>query len=179
MHRLVIKPVEVFNNSTQSFDMTKGATLTLEHSLVSLSKWEAKWRVPFLSDTEKTREQVLDYIMCMNMTQNVDPEVLLGLTSEDLEGIQKYIAEPMTATTIKDTTRGGAKEVVTAEIIYYWMVHYQIPIEFQKWHLNRLLTLISVCHIKSQPPKKVSKAEATANRLKLNADRRAKLGSRG
>ena len=151
----------------------KECTLQLEHSLVSLSKWESKWCKPFLSSKNLTEEETIDYIRCMTITQNVPPEVYDGITDENIKAVSDYIAAPMTATTFSETggPKGG-REIVTAEIIYYWMVALTIPPEYQKWHLNRLLTLIRVCNIKNEPPKKMGK-QATANRHRaINAARR-------
>lgn len=154
--------------------------LQLEHSLVSLSKWESKWCKPFLSQRDKTDEELLDYIKCMTLTQNVSPEVYGHLTSENLIQIKQYIDAPMTATTIsEDKSSKGNKEVVTAEVIYYWMIALNIPFECRKWHLNQLLTLIRVCNIKNTPPKKMSKKDVMSRNAALNAARRKQLNSRG
>lgn len=158
-------------------------TIQLEHSLVSLSKWESKWHKPFLSKVEKTAEETEDYIKCMTITQNVDPEIYKHLSSENIRSVNKYIKDPMTATWFsEDKTKPKGRnsgEQVTAEIIYYWMVTLNIPLECQKWHLNRLLTLIRVCNIKNQPPKKMSKKEVMARQAALNAARRKQFNSKG
>ena len=179
---LTIPKGELWDTEKEEFVYLKGWTLTLEHSLVSLSKWESKWHIPFLSDREKTPEEVLDYVRFMTVTQNVDPEAYLHLTPRHMKQIQDYIDAPMTATWFsKDDKKTRSKEQVTAEIIYYWMIAMNIPFECQKWHLNRLMTLIKVCSIKNQPPKKSSgnKKEFYSQRAALNAARRNKLGSRG
>ena len=180
MLRITIPAVEQWDERKQEFVYTKGQTLQLEHSLVSLSKWESKWNKPFLSKTEKSNEETLDYIRCMTVTQGVDPDVYYCLTQEHIDQIKKYIEAPMTATTFVDQKNGKAnREIVTSELIYYWMVSLQIPFECQKWHLNRLLTLIRVCNVKNTPPKKMSK-RATANHYaQLNAARRQQLNTRG
>lgn len=158
-------------------------TIQLEHSLVSLSKWESKWHKPFLSKVEKTAEETEDYIKCMTITQNVDPEIYKHLSSENIRSVNEYIKDPMTATWFsEDKTKPKGRnsgEQVTAEIIYYWMVTLNIPLECQKWHLNRLLTLIRVCNIKNQPPKKMSKKEVMARQAALNAARRKQFNSKG
>ena len=160
---------------------TKEYTLQLEHSLVSLSKWEAKWCKPFLSSKNLTEEETLDYIRCMTITQNVPPEVYDNITKENVEEVSKYITAPMTATTFSDhgTGKGGSREIVTSELIYYWMIALQIPPEYQKWHLNRLLTLVKVCNIKNAPPKKMSKKALMSRNAQLNAARRNQLNSSG
>ena len=159
---------------------TKSATLQLEHSLVSVSKWESRWHKPFLSKQEKTNEEITDYVKCMTLTQNVSEEVYSCLTTENVLQIEKYIEDPMTATTFsKETSHGEGRIIITAEIIYYWMVTFGIPFECQKWHLNRLLTLIQVCERKSRPPKKQSQRSIMECNAALNAQRRKKLGSRG
>ena len=176
MLKIEVPDSEFFDNDTQCFVQIKGQTLALEHSLVSLAKWEAKWNVPFLSKThEKTREMILDYIRCMTITQNVNPLIYHVLTSEHMNQINKYIEAPMTATWIsEDKNPKTSNEVITAEIVYYWMISLNIPIEFQKWHFNRLITLIRVCSIKNAPSKKMGKKEWATQRRAMNAARRAR-----
>lgn len=174
---------EDFDDENNEFVYTiteKEQTLQLEHSLVSLSKWESKWCKPFLGRQAKTDEELLDYIKCMTLTQNVKPEVYERITDANIEEINRYIDYPMTATTFpKDGSKGGNREIVTAELIYYWMIALNIPFECQKWHLNRLLTLIRVCNVKNTPPKKMSKREIMSRNAALNASRRRQHNSRG
>lgn len=158
----------------------KEQTLQLEHSLVSLSKWESKWCKPFLSKKQKTIEETIDYIKCMTLTQNVSPETYDNLTRENIEQINKYIAAPMTATYFSDDKSGKInREPITSELIYYWMVALNIPFECQKWHLNKLLTLIKVCNIKNQPPKKRSRREILSRNAALNEQRKKQLKTKG
>lgn len=184
MLELYIQPMELYNEELGEFVSTRAQTLQLEHSLISLSKWEAKWKKPFMSQdmTTITNEEVLDYIRCMTISSNVDPMVYYSIGSDKkmIEQIKNYIQDPHTATTIKQKPgRGRSREIITAELIYYWMVELGIPFECQKWHLGRLLTLIEVCSIKQTPEKKMSKAETFSQNKSLNALRRAKMGSRG
>ena len=159
---------------------TKEQTLQLEHSLVSLSKWESKWCKPFFSKKDKTIEETIDYIKCMTITPNVPDVVYSNLTKENIDRIFKYIDAPMTATVFsKNSQVGNSREIITAEIIYYWMIAQNIPFECQKWHINRLLTLIRVCSIKNAPPKKTSKKEIASQYAALNAERRKQLNSKG
>ena len=154
----------------------------MEHSLVSLSKWESRWHKPFLSSKNKTKtqEEILDYIRCMTLTQNVDPNVYYNLSRENCEKIQAYIDDPMTATTFNEINKPKTNsEIITSELIYYWMIAYNVPVEFEKWHLNRLLTLIKVCSIKNAPPKKMSKREIMNRNAALNASRRKAHNSKG
>lgn len=171
---------EGWDERKQEFVEPKVQVLQLEHSLVSLSKWESKWCKPFLSKTSKTSEEIMDYIKCMTITQNVKPEVYDHLTMENIDQINKYIESPMTATTFSDDKTGkNSREIVTSELIYYWMIALQIPPEYQKWHLNRLLTLIRVCNIKNAPPKKMSKRDIMSRNAQLNAARRKQLNTKG
>jgi hypothetical protein len=180
MLQITIPAVELWDERKQEFVTTKEQTLQLEHSLVSISKWESKWCKPFLSKQEKTFEETLDYIKCMTITQNVDPEVYNYLTNENIEEINMYIEDPMTATYFSDDkTVKPNREQITAELIYYWMIALNIPFECQKWHLNRLLTLIKVCNIKNQPPKKRSRKEIMSRNAALNAARRKQLNTKG
>ena len=175
---------ELFDESTNSFITLKEQSLQLEHSLVSLSKWESKWRKPFLN-SELTAEEQLDYIRCMTITQNVDPDTYKYLPAATLNEIREYIESPMTATWFSDKNGHKAapkrfgRQAVTSELIYYWMIALNIPFECQKWHLNRLLTLVEVCNRKNQPKKKMNKKDAAARRRSLNAARKASLGSEG
>ena len=174
MLQITIPPVEKWDELRNEFVQTKGQTLQLEHSLVSLSKWESKWKKIFLSNQEKTYEETLDYVKCMTLTQNVDPDVYNNLTKENIDAINAYIDDKMTATYFPNEKRGAksSNELVSSELIYYWMIALNIPFECQKWHLNRLLTLIKVCNIKNQPPKKMSKRDTLRNYAAINAARR-------
>lgn len=179
MLELIVPGREFFDEEKNEFVTSKATHLTLEHSLISLSKWESKWEKPFLS-SEKTTPETIDYIRCMTLTQNVDPIVYSSLTDDNVKDVIAYIEAKMTATTITNKEGRGPKgEIVTAEIIYYWMVTLNIPFECQKWHLNRLLTLIEVCSIKNQPSKKMSKNEILKHNRELNAARRARHKTRG
>lgn len=154
--------------------------LALEHSLVSMAKWEQKHTKPFISDNSMSQEELIDYIKCMTITQNVDPNAYNFLTYKNIEEIKSYIAAPMTATTISDQgKKGGPKEILTAEVIYACMFELGIPLECQKWHLNRLLMQIRVCSIRQQPQKKMSDAEIFRRNAELNAARRKKFNSKG
>ena len=179
MLKITIPSSELFDESTNRFITVKGRELQLEHSLVSVSKWESKWKKPFLGDKPKTREETIDYIRCMTITQNVDPSVYLGISDRNIQDVNAYIDDPMTATTFKNRTRKSNRQIVTSEIIYYWMISLEIPMECQKWHLNRLLTLIRVCDEKNQPGKKKSRKEIMAENRALNQMRKAKSGTRG
>lgn len=159
----------------------KEQTLSLEHSLVSLSKWESKWCKSFLHTKEFTYDEFIDYVKCMTITQNVKDETYARLTNADISRIKDYINAPMTATTFsKQQQRGGKNnEIVTAELIYYWMIVHNIPFDREKWHLNRLLTLIRVCNVKGSKPKPMSKRQLMNRNAALNAARREQFNSMG
>lgn len=174
---------ERWDDDLQEFAYYKAQTINLEHSLVSLSKWESKWNKPFLSQEPKTYEESIDYFRFMTITPNVDPDIWKRVTAEQIKQINAYIDAPMTATWFNEKEGQGkgrrSSEQVTSEIIYYWMIALNIPFECQKWHLNRLLTLVRVCNIKNTPPKKMSKSEIMSKNKALNAARRARSGSKG
>lgn len=181
MLEITIPAVEAYDEVKNEFiTVIDEQTLRLEHSLVSLAKWESKWRKPFLSQQQRTFEETIDYVKCMTITQNVDPIVYQCLNNSHIKQINDYIENPMTATTFSNEQSGRSNgERVTAELIYYWMIALNIPVEFQKWHLNRLLTLIKVCSIKNQPPKKMSRNEILSRNAALNAQRRQQLNTKG
>ena len=180
MLTITIPERELWDEEREELVSVKEQTLQLEHSLVSLSKWESKWKKPFLTKEDKTPEETIDYIRCMTLTPNVKPEVYKCLTHDNITKINNYISDPMTATTINmhGLSKGG-KEIVTSELVYYWMVALNIPFECQKWHLNRLITLIQVCNVKNTPPKKMSKRDIMSRNAALNAARRKKYNSKG
>ncbi len=177
---ITIPSTQLWDEANEVFIDTKEYKLRLEHSLVSISKWELKWCKPFLAKKDKTTEEAIDYIRCMTITQNVDPVAYKFITKSIMGQISDYIYEPMTATTFAKTAdKPTNKEIITSEIIYYWMITFNIPFECQTWHLNRLLTLINVCSIKNQPAKKLNRKEHFKNQRALNEARKAKLGTRG
>lgn len=180
MLRIVIPiSAEGWDEKKRQFVEPESKVLQLEHSLVSLSKWESKWCKPFFSKEEKTYEETIDYIKCMTLTQDVDSEVYDYLTSENFKQVNEYIEAPMTATTFFENNKKVGRETITSELIYYWMIALNVPFECQTWHLNRLLTLIRVCNVKNAPPKKQSKKDIARSYAQLNAQRRAKLNSKG
>lgn len=182
MLEITVPDREWYNEKTGEFISVRAQTLKLEHSLISLSKWESKWKKAYLSKTtEKTFEESLDYIRCMCLTPNVDPMVFYGLGKKQIQQIHDYINDTMSATKIpkREQRKGGPKDTPTSEMIYYWMICFNIPPEYQKWHLSRLLTLIDVCEYKSEKPKPMSSDKLAHRNSALNAKRRAKSGSRG
>ena len=180
MLTITIPATEEFNESTGEFLYTKEQTLQLEHSLLSISKWESKWCKPFLSREGKTYEETIDYIKCMTLNKHVDDNVYACLTEANLKAIDDYIGAPMTATYFSNQDKGRkSNEQITSELIYYWMIVATIPFECQKWHINRLLTLIRVYNVKSQPPKKMSKREIMSRNAALNAARKKQMNTKG
>lgn len=182
MLKLVVPATEVYDEALEKFRTYPEKVLMLEHSLVSISKWESKWCKPYLN-SQLTPAESRDYVRCMTLTQNVPDEIYERLSPQNIRDIDAYISAPMTATTIThhDTKKKpvfGKGQIVTSEVIYGWMIAFQIPVEFQKWHLNRLMMLIEVCN-EQQNPKKKPKKETARDYAKLNAERRRKLGTKG
>lgn len=169
---------DLWDERNQQFLSIKETTIQLEHSLLSISKWESKWNKSFINTKDKTEEELIDYIKCMTITKNVDPNIYVCLTAENIQEIVNYINAPMTATTIRDTGKSN-HEIVTSELIYYWMISLNIPVKFEKWHLNRLITLIRVCSIKNQPAKKMSRGEIMQRNAALNAARKKRWNTKG
>lgn len=181
MLQIIVPGEEGWDEVKEEFIITSKETeLCLEHSLISLSKWESKWCKPFFSTEDKTSEEIIDYVKCMTLTRNVDPTVYYRLSDENISQINDYIEAPMTATTFSKESGGKrSREIITNEIIYDWMISMNIPFECQKWHINRLLTLIKVRGIKSQTPKKMSQKEVLSQYAALNAQRRKQLNTKG
>lgn len=180
MLKVNVPSVELFNEKENRFEYTKPVTFTIEHSLVSISKWESKWCKSFIFTQNKTGEELIDYVRCMTLTQNVDPNVYYLIPETEFEKIRAYMDAPMTATTFTELeeTQNPVPRKITSEEIYYWMIALNIPFECQKWHLNRLLTLIRVCAIKNAPQKKMSDAEIRAQHRAVNSKRRAQARAR-
>jgi hypothetical protein len=180
MLEIKVKPVELWDEEKEEFVRFKGGKLVLEHSLVSIAKWEAKWMKPFLSSKEKTLEETIDYIRFMTVGKIEDERIYEYLSEENVSLINEYINHPMTATWFYEKEGGGRSgEVITNELVYYWMICFNIPFECQKWHFNRLLTLIRVCEEKNKPKKKMSGREIMERNRRLNEERRKKLGTKG
>lgn len=178
-----IPKTEIWDSSLQEFITLPECSLSLEHSLISVSLWESKWHKPFLSETQKTSEEALDYIRCMVINKKYDKRVLFVLSEENMKKIEQYIADPMTATTVRDRDpkKTVKKEIITSEVIYYWMTFFNIPFECEKWNLNRLLMLIKVCAAKQNASmgKKPMSAKGLSEMSRLNAQRRQMLHTKG
>lgn len=176
---IIIPATEQFDERTMQFVETKEQKLTLEHSLISISKWEAKWKISYIDTKDKTRDQRLDYIRCMSLKGDISDDVLYSIAPQEMQKINNYINDSMSATVVKNTGGSASNQFTTSELIYSWMVGYQIPVEFEKWHLSRLLTLIKVISEENKPKKKMTPSEIAARNKALNAKNRAKYHSRG
>ena len=180
MLELVIPGEEFYNEKTEEFVDTETTTLRLEHSLLSLSKWESFFGKAFLSQTDKTDAEVLAYVKYMVLDENVSDEIFLRLSPANYAEIRDYIQSPQSATVFRDApSRGGSRETITSELIYYWMVAMNIPFECQTWHLNRLFALIKICNVKNSKQKKMPRHDVAAKNRELNARRRAELNTSG
>lgn len=179
MLNITLSEIECFDNVSDCFIIHPTVELALEHTLVTISKWESKWLKPFLSDQVRSDEETLDYISCMS-SKKLDMVTLSRLSQSELIAIREYIQAPMTATVINNSSsKGGKTEIITSELIYYWMVALNIPWECQNWHLNRLLILINVCNIKNSPGKKMSRQEVMSKNAELNAARKKAMNTSG
>jgi hypothetical protein len=180
MLKIIIENEELFNEETNTFENLEGGIFDLEHSLISLSKWESKYQKPFLSSDDKTSEEFFGYIKCMVLNDNASLDDFYRISETDIIRIQEYIDSSQSATTFGSMpNRYGPSEIITSELIYYWMVAFNIPFECQNWHLNRLFALIRICNIKNSPPEQMSRAELAQRNQELNAQRRAQLGTKG
>lgn len=180
MLSIVVGATEAYDEATQEFTTQGGVELQFEHSLLSVSKWESKYEKPFLGKTEKSTEEVLDYIRFMLLTPNPPGDFLEKLSKENVEEINAYVDRKMTATWFSDQPGAPrSSEVITSELIYYWMTVFHIPFECETWHLNRLFTLIRICNVKQAKPQKMSRSEIAQRNRELNARRKAQLGTKG
>lgn len=180
MLKLVIDEIELFDEETSEFQYLQGETLLLEHSLLSLSKWESKFQKPFLSSKDKTVEETLEYFKMMVLTPNFDSNIYERINQRHLDQINEYVESTQSATTFGSMPETkGRGEIITSELIYYWMVAFSIPFECQEWHLNRLFSLIRICNIKNGKPKKMSKSELAQRNRMLNEQRRAQFNTSG
>lgn len=179
MLTIIVPGVDLFDETVKEFKTSEDFTLDLEHSLASLSKWEQTFEKPFLGKAPKTTAEVVGYVKCMTLTQGVPAEVYVRLSPENFEAVNTYINLPMTATWFSEDKRPPSREIITSELIYYWLIALQIPLECETWHLNRLFTLIKVVGLKNQTGKKMSKSQVLRQQHDLNEQRRAELGTRG
>jgi hypothetical protein len=179
MLEILIPGKEFYDEETGNFINDGGTRLVLEHSLVSLSKWESRFMKPFLTEDKKTAEETLYYIECMSLDENFDRKCLKHITRDALAKVNEYIECPMTASSVRSVSGKTSREIVTSELIYYWMVALNIPSEYQHWHLNRLLMLIRICNVKNQPPRKMSRSQILKRNRELNAARRRQYNTRG
>ena len=182
MLRLFLRSVETFNEDTQEFETIGGTSVDLEHSLYTVSKWEEIHKEPFGQATVDIRF-VMGYLECMCVTENIPSSYWACLTHQQLNDVMQYIQDPHTAHVFnRQQQKPSRRRTVTAELIYCWMITLNIPIEFEHWHFNRLMTLIEVCTKENAPKKPMTKAEKAAavkRQRELNAARRAKYNSKG
>lgn len=179
--KLVIKANEFWDFNKEEFINTEDTIIHIEHSLAAIAKWEGRWKKSFFSNTALTGDELLDYIRCMTIEEDIPSYVYMSLSQENLETIKSYLEDPMTAAWFKEQPKSGKSvgSTLTAEIIYYYMVELGIPFECENWHFNRLMTLIRVCSEKQAVPKKMAKKDIFSQNAALNAQRKARLKTRG
>lgn len=180
MLRIIIEGDELFDESTNEFSRVGDIVIDLEHSLVSLSKWESMYQKPFLSSEKRSTEEIFGYLKAMMLDADIDSNLVRRFSQKTIDQIQEYIDSSQSATTFGNMpARNGPGEVITSELIYYWIVSYNIPFEVERWHLNRLFSLIRICNLKNSKPKRMSRNEIAQRNRELNAQRRAELGTSG
>jgi len=180
MLTIVIEAMDLFDEESNTFSRSEEIVMEMEHSLLSLSKWESKYQKPFLTKDEKSKKEIFDYLKAMVVTPGVDLDALYTLPNEKLIQIQEYIDSKESATTFGELPdHRGPNEVITSELIYFWMFSFQIPIQCETWHLNRLFSLIRIFGIKNSKPKKMSAQEVAMRNREINEQRRRELGTRG
>lgn len=180
MLEITIPKFELYDEGNNEFLEIGPYNLSMEHSLVSISKWESKWHKPFIGQDNLSNEEVVDYFRCMTITKNVNPIAYSYLSSDNIKKINEYIDDPMTGTTFYEflPERSEDKKKISSEEIYSKMILLEIPFECEKWHINRLLTLIRVCNL-DRSDKKMTKMETMKAYQKLNAERRKNLKTKG
>ena len=176
---ITVPAATLYDPISNEFIDVNQTTISLEHSLYSISKWESKWHRSYWDPKGFTDVEFIDYIRCMTMDKNISSDVYKAITPDNLESIRAYMEDPMTGTTFREDKKRPSREIITSELIYFWMIQNGIPFECQKWHINRLLTLIRVCAIKNGPQKKMSRGDIARQNHALNAARRAKYNTRG
>ncbi len=180
MLTLTVGGTESYNEQTDKFVFVGGTQLQLEHSLVSLSKWESQHEKPFLGKGDKSPEEIFDYVRCMALDEETPEEIFYQLNEDNFKAVNAYLDKKMTATWFSNVSAAPrSSEVITSELIYYWMTVFQIPFECQHWHLNRLFTLIRICNEKQAKPKKMSRSEIAQRNRELNERRKKELGTKG
>ena len=178
MLRIIVPGGEYYDEEKNEFIYQKDQELQMEHSLISISKWEAKWKIAYNKDREKSPEEILDYFRCMTINR-VDPDVYERLTEQNINDIISYMNDPMTACYFDNDNSAKSKDVMTSEMIYYYMIVLGIPFECEKWHFNKLLALIEVCSIKNKPEKTMSRADLLRKNARLNAARKKAHHTKG
>jgi len=180
MLAITVPELESYDEASSRLIKSESYTFQLEHSLASLSKWESEFERPFLTDGPKTPEETIAYVKCMTLTDGVPESIYTRLSSENYVQINNHINAKMTATWFNDRPQPGrGREVITSEVIYYWLTSYNIPFECDQWHLNRLLALVKVANAKNAPKKKMGRRDMLAQRDQINAARKAQAQSKG
>lgn len=180
MLKIIVPSMDLFNEEDNTFTTVPETIIELEHSLLAMSKWESKFQVPFLGSSPKTNQEMLEYVRLMIVTPNYPENILSRLTSENYDSIKEYIESSQSATTFSNRSKAkGKPEIITSELIYYWMVAFTIPFECESWNLNRLFALIRICDIKNSKPKPMTQRELAERNRSINEQRKAKLGTRG
>lgn len=183
MLRLTLPSTDFWDPRKEEYVQIGGYEVDLEYSLFTIARWESKWKKPFITSLPKfTRKDEIEWYKAMCMTEGIPDEAWMVMTPKIRQDIYDYVTDPMSATTINHRgpkTPGGPKTIMTAELVYYYMVTLGVPFECEHWHFNRLMKLVDVCFVKNSPPKKMGKQEAAQMYRELNARNRAKYNSRG
>lgn len=172
--------LEYYDSEKNEFVYEEGGKVRFEYSLKMLYEWEGKWKKAFLKGNKNlTTEEAVDFYIMMAL----DPIDKKFMTGEAMETLSKYVNDPQTATTFADGQNGNTSpskgKIFTSEELYAMMITSNVPLDFENRNLNRLITILRVISVQNTPPKKMSKNDIYRQNAALNAERKARLNTKG